>query len=122
MLAEACLAGAMFFESRNQPKETMVAVGQVVIEHSHHDKTTVCKAVKPGRFKWQTKKGKHPDPKKPLDKEVYAKQKQIANAMLSKGLKSKKLKGKYYYFNESRLGRRFKSEVPLVHIGDLVFY
>jgi hypothetical protein len=122
LAAAVCLAGAMFFESRNQPKEAMLGVGQVTIEHAHRDKTTVCKAVKPGRFEWQTKRGKTPNPKMPADKAVYVEQKQIANAMLNKGVRSKKLRGKYYYFNEKRLGRRFKSNVPLVRIGNLVFY
>jgi hypothetical protein len=121
-LTAYCLAAVMFFEARDQPKEAMIGVAQVAITLAADQKQPVCKAVKPGVFSWQTPGGKRPKPKADLDKEVYQVQVKLAKAMVRSGLRSRKLRGKYHYFNTVQLGRRFKTKSRLVRIGDLVFY
>ncbi len=122
MAAAYCLAAVMFFEALNQPQEAMIGVAQVALELATDQKQPVCKAVKPGTFTWQTPKGKKPKPTAPLDKEVYEKQVKLAKKMVYKKLRSKHLKGKYHYFNNASMGRRFKTKERLVRIGGLVFY
>jgi hypothetical protein len=123
MLSAYCLAAVMYFETLNQPRDAMLGVAQVVLEHRDRANSTVCKAVKPGIFSWQSRyRFKTPKPRAPADRDIFERQQKLARAMLFKGLRTQRLRGHYVYFNHKSLGRRYKTDVKLVRIGDLVFY
>lgn len=121
MTPTLCLALVMYWEARNQPLDGMVAVGQVVMEHTVKDQPCKTLHIK-GLFSWAKKGIEIPNPKYPADVAVFEKQLFISKKMLLEHLRCKRLKGKYTFFNDYKIGRRFKTNVALVRIGDLVFY
>jgi len=116
MLATACLMAAMFFEARNQPRASQIAVQSVVLNRSLKSHKSVCGVLKKHKqFTW-AKGGKIP-PVRPvgrLDKQAYK--------VLRKHLYKRNLSRKYLYFNTVRMGRRYKTPVPVVRIANMLFY
>jgi hypothetical protein len=122
MTPTLCLVAAMYFEARNQTSDAMLGVGQVLMENTENGKTMYDTLKKKGLFSWAKYGVKIPKPKSPADVEVFQHQQKLARKMLFKQLRTPLLRGKYKHFNNWQLGRRFKTEVKLVRIGDLVFY
>jgi hypothetical protein len=116
-----CLVAVMYFEARNQTSDTMLGVGQVTMELTEGN--DVCATLrKKGLFSWTKQGVKMPNPKSKADVEVFERQLKLAHQILFSKLRCTKLKGKYTYFNDYKLGRRYPTPVRLVRIGDLVFY
>lgn len=110
-------------EASNQPTEGQIAVAQVVNTRSVKWKKPIHKIIDGNNFPWGAMKHKMPPVRNPIDKEVQAKASLLARAVLFKGLRAKHLAhGDYTFFNHYKMGRRFKTKVAMVRIGDHVFY
>lgn len=118
-----CLVAVMYFEARNQPVDTMLGVGQVLIEHARPGEN-LCHVIErdPGLFTWARHGMKIPHPKSKADKEVLDKQYELARKMLFRNLRTTKLTEGYKHFNNVPLGKRFRTKVKMVKIGDLLFF
>ena len=103
----------MYMESRGESVTTQNYVGSVALNLASQDNTSVCKSIqKPRRYSWQWD-GKHT--------KVDTIQLKALEEQAKKLIKKRSLSG-YYYFNECKLGKRFKTEKPLVKSGNLCFY
>ena len=117
------LTAAICREASNQPTEGQIAVAQVVNTRVHKWNKPITKVIVKGQFPWGGMKHKMPEIRNHVDQDVHNRADTIARAVLFKGLRSKHLAhGDYTFFNHYKLGRRFKTNVAMVRIGDHVFY
>jgi hypothetical protein len=117
------VTAAICREASDQPTEGQIAVAQVVATRSIKWKKPINKIINRQNFPWGGMKHKMPEIRNRIDLDVHNKADAIARAVLFKGLRSKRLaRGDYTFFNHYKLGRRFKTDVPLVRIGQHVFY
>jgi hypothetical protein len=65
---------------------------------------------------------KTPHPKRKADRDVLDKQYELARKMLFRNLRTTKLTEGYKHFNNVPLGKRFRTKVKMVKIGDLLFF
>lgn len=104
-----CLATAVYNESRNQPEVTQLAVMSVVMNRG----SDPCKTIlEPHQFAF-VKKGRIPPVKEPKTFKKIQKLVREGRPNLSK---------KYTFFNELRLGVRYKTDAKPVRLGKLIFY
>lgn len=119
------ISAAIYQEAANQNTEGQIAVAQVILTRNQDWNLPIPKVINPKAFPWRGKKWKHKMPKAKNKIDLLAQQKahNLAKAVLLKGLRAKALaRGHYTFFNHFTQGRRFKTPVPLVRIGDHVFY
>lgn len=117
------VTAAICREASNQPTEGQIAVAQVVATRSTKWKKPVYKVINKTNFPWGGMKHKMPKIKNKIDKDVQDKANTLAKAVLFQGLRAKRLAhGDYTFFNHYKMGRRFKTNVAMVRIGDHVFY
>ena len=117
------VTAAICREASNQPTEGQIAVAQVVATRSVKWKKPVHKVINKANFPWGGMKHKMPKVKNKIDRDVQDKAGALAKAVLFKGLRAKRLAhGDYTFFNHYKMGRRFKTNVAMVRIGDHVFY
>jgi hypothetical protein len=110
----ACLALVMYMESSISSKTTQEYVGSVVIERAYQDRQSICKNIhKPISYAWMF------DGKNTKVDEQFL-QKKIT-PIAERVLKKPRLKG-YYYFNECRLGKRFKTKNKMIKSDTMCFY
>lgn len=117
------VTAAICREASNQSTEGQIAVAQVVSTRSVKWKKPITKVIDGTNFPWGAMKHKMPKIKNKIDASVQHKADLLARAVLFKGLRAKRLAhGDYTFFNHYRMGRRFKTNVAMVRIGDHVFY
>lgn len=117
------ITAAICREASNQPTEGQIAVAQVVNTRSIKWHKPIHKVIDKTNFPWGGMKHKMPEVRNGIDKSVQAKASTLARAVLFSGLKAKKMShGDYTFFNHYKQGRRFKTDVAMVRIGDHVFY
>lgn len=112
-----CLSLNIYFEARGEPLEGQEAVAAITMNRSKDkDKPmSVCSVVyEPGAFSWT----RHH--MKVKDKESFDRAKNIAKDYLA-GKRHKTI-GNRKYFNERRLGKRFKTPHKSMRIGKLLYY
>ena len=109
----ACLALVMYMEARGEPVLAKTYTAAVAVNLASQDNTSVCKSLsKKYRYSWMwDKRNTFVDKSKTLKLESVA-QKVILNNPLPG----------YYFFNECRLGKRFKTPKEMVKAGNLCFY
>ncbi len=116
-----CLAMVVFKEARSEPKKAQYAVLEVVHNRSISPKfpnNNYCSVIKSkGQFSWFKNHKSMTPPKFELEswKEAIA----VARDFQSK--KTNYTKGAVY-FNHSKMGVRYKTNVKSVRIGQHVFY
>lgn len=113
MSISTCLALIVFFESRGEPVLTQQYVASVAIERAKQENVSVCESMrKPRSYSWYWDKHSNRVDRKSLKQfEVLA----------VKELRNPTLKGRSF-FNERKMGKRFRTpNKPLVS-GNLVFY
>lgn len=117
------VTAAICREASNQPTEGQIAVAQVINTRSHKWHKPIHKVIDKDNFPWGGMQHKMPQVRNPIDRKVQDDAGVIARAVLFKGLRAKRLAhGDYTFFNHYKMGRRFKTNVPLVRIGSHVFY
>ena len=108
-----CLAMIMFFETRGEPVITQQYVASVALERAKQEQVSVCESMKkPRSYSWYwDKKSNKVDHKLLKQFEVLA----------VREMRNPTLKGRVF-FNERRMGKRFRTpNKPLVS-GKLMFY
>ena len=109
----ACLTLVLYMEARNQTEYTQSLVGSVVIERAKVENIPICKSIKrKGSYSWYRGKLNIK-----LDKNIIKGIRKVA----SKQLESQTLKGRYF-FNERKLGKRYKTPYSPIISGKLIFY
>lgn len=113
MSSVACLALIVFFESRGEPVLTQQYVASVAIERAKQEKVSVCESMKkPRSYSWYWDKHSNRVDQKLLKQfEILA----------VKEMRNPSLKGRTF-FNEKKMGRRFKTSYKPLVSGNLVFY
>ena len=119
MIAEAsllCLALAMYSESRGESEDGQVAVAAIImnrLEDDHYPKS-ICKIVK--HHSWNSNRPLS----KVKEKAALYKAKQLAQMYISGKIKNPV--GPRLYFNQVRLGKRFKTPNSPLRIDGHLFY
>lgn len=109
----ACLTLVLYMEARNQTTYTQSLVASVVIERAKTEHTTICKSIKrKGSYSWMwdglnTK----------VDKKLFNNIKEVASSELA----NPTITGRYF-FNEKRMGKRYKTQNKPIVSGKLIFY
>ena len=111
-----CLTLNIYHESRGESEEVQEAVAAVTMNRVREYRLHICKVVtSPSAFSWTRK------PNKPIKEKIaFEKAKIIARSYLS-GKSNRKVGGRLY-FNEKRLGKRFKTKYKPIVLGKLVMY
>lgn len=114
MIELGCLALVMYMESSISSVTTQAYVASVVIERAKQDKQTICKNIhRPISYSWMF------DGKNTKVDQLFLHQKLYPIALAQ--LKKPRLVG-YYYFNECRLGKRFKTKNKMIRSDTMCFY
>jgi spore germination cell wall hydrolase CwlJ-like protein len=132
MFAEICLALTVYWEARNQPVETQIAIAQVVMNRTDHENfpNTVCAVVQDGphifnfplknkcQFKWYCD-GRPDDPK---EAKSWDQSRSIARLILRiHPMQVVSLPGDTLYFHSHKWDA-FPSKNYVEKIGDFQFY
>lgn len=129
--AAICLALNVFFEARGESIKGQFAVAHVTLNRADNESgnlSGVCGSVfRKGQFEW-TKRHKNPIKRyvkiaelaKKRDKTSWDRAVQIAHKAMTH--RSKDLTRGATYFNEKRMGRRFKTSIASMTIGNHIFY
>lgn len=125
-----CLAKNIYYESRGEPKEGMVAVGIVTLNRVEHPKypDTICEVVKQRtrsregktvcQFSWTCKRLPHPAPHDPNWKESV----QIAKTLLlGKYTEWQKKYDQAHHFHSARVSPGWRNRV-VARVGRHIFY
>ena len=113
MSSVACLALIMYMESRGEPLHTQQLVASVAIERARQEAVPLCQSMnKPRAYSWLWDGVKTKVDPKQLDALKKVAVKEIANPTL---------KGRMY-FNERRMGRRYRTPHKPIVSGNLIFY
>jgi spore germination cell wall hydrolase CwlJ-like protein len=104
-----CLATIVYFEARSEPLLAQQYVAETAIERAKLEKTTICRSM--------LKNGNYAFKKGQVMKETIAKE--LALAIAKRSLRFPK--GKFRFFNERKLGKRFAGKKPVI-VGKLIFY
>lgn len=115
-----CLAMVVFKEARSEPLKAKYSVLEVVHNRSNDErfKNDYCSVIKSkGQFSWF----KNHNSMKPPKYELDAWKESIAIARDFQRKKTNYTKGAVY-FNHSKMGVRYKTNVKSVKIGQHVFY
>jgi N-acetylmuramoyl-L-alanine amidase len=111
-----CLTLNIFHEARGESIDTQEAVAAVTLNRSKKRGRGVCREVySPGSFSWT----RHSH-LKIKEKVAFERAKRIATAYLSGKVNGRI--GDRLYFNERRLGKRFKTKHRPIIIGRLIMY
>jgi spore germination cell wall hydrolase CwlJ-like protein len=111
-----CLTLNIYHESRGESIETQEAVATITLNRSKKLGKGVCKVVyTPSAFSW-TRHGSM----KIRDKVAFERAKRVAEGCLRGRVNGKV--GDRLYFNEKRLGKRFKTKHKPIVIGKLIMY
>lgn len=109
----ACLTLVLYMEARNQTEYTQSLVGSVVIERAKVENIPICKSIKrKGSYSWMWDKLNTK-----VDKKVFNTIKIVASRELAKPT----ITGRYF-FNEKKLGKRYKTAYSPITSGKLIFY
>lgn len=114
MTSLACLALIIYHESRGESELTQRLVARVAIERSNHENVGICRSMhrpKSYSFMWDGK------PERVDDKQAWDKALVIAGDELFESNMDNRM-----YFNECRLGKRFKTAYRMRRSGKLCFY
>lgn len=112
-----CLSLNIYHEARGESTRTQEAVAAITMNRTKaKDKPrTVCEVVyEPRAFSWTNHH------KKVNDKEAFLKAKSIARLYLAGRVN--KLIGNRIYFNEKRLGKRYKTANRPIVLGGFIMY
>ena len=112
MMSATCLAMIVFFESRGEPELTQRYVASVAIERARQEQVSLCSSMrKPRAYSWYWDK-------KP---NAVAKELKPFEVLAVREIRKPTLTG-YMYFNEYKMGRRYRTPKKLTKSGHLVFY
>ena len=111
-----CLTLNVYHESRGEILDTQEAVAAITMNRAKKKPGNVCSTIyKPGSFSWTRNQNL------PIkEKLAFERAKRISSAYLN-GKVNKKVGGRLY-FNEKRLGKRFKTKFKPVVLGKLIMY
>lgn len=112
----ACLALAIYIESRNQPENGQVAVGYTIINRTSHPgfPKTICKVVGSAEFTWN-KKAKIKEP------EAYSDSLKLAGKLLKHEVQDPTHGA--LYFHHQRVHPKWASKMQrITKIGKHIFY
>jgi len=112
-----CLSLNIYHEARGESIETQEAVAAITMNRTRSKEypSNVCKVIyEPKAFSWT-----HHHHSK-IDKDAFVKAKKIA--ILYLGGKVNKTIGNRMYFNERRLGKRYKTPNRPIVLGGLMMY
>ena len=113
MNSVACLALILFMESRGESLQTQQYVASVAIERAKQEAVPLCQSMKkPRAYSWLWDGVKTKVDPKQLDALKKVAVKELANPTL---------KGRMY-FNERRIGRRYRTSHKPIVSGNLIFY
>lgn len=114
MTNAACLALIIYFESRSENDLTQRYVAQVAMNKSDYYEESICKNLNRQRVYSFMFDGK---PEVITENDSHKKAIEIANH----SIKNRTLDG-YLYFNECRLGRKYKTDKKMIRTKKLCFY
>lgn len=113
MNSVACLALILFMESRGESLQTQQYVASVAIERAKQEQSTICESMKkPRAYSWMWDR---------KNNRVDHKQLNALKQVAVKELAIPTLKGRMY-FNEKRMGRRYRTPHKPIVSGNLIFY
>lgn len=124
MIASAlCLAVTLFYEARGESLATQIAVAHVVMNRHEEMQTTVCQVIKqPRQFSWVHHGKIKAHIRSKSEQQAFDRAFVIAKRVLLEQLRSNKLHSKYLFFNNTYMGKRYKTHQRPVKIGKLIFY
>ena len=109
----ACLALVVYMESRGEALITQHYVASVAIQRAEQEEVSVCKSMKkPRAYSWLWDG---------VNTKVDPKQLELSKKVAKQELQKQTLQGRLY-FNECRLGKRFRTEHKMIKSGGLCFY
>lgn len=109
----ACLALIMFNEARGESLQTQQYVASVAIERARQEAVPLCQSMKkPRAYSWLWDGVKTKVDPKQLDTLKKVAVRELANPTL---------KGRMY-FNERKMGRRYRTPHKPIVSGNLIFY
>lgn len=113
MTALSCLALIVAMEARGQALQTQHYVASVAIERAKEERTDICKSMKrPRSYSWMFDG---------VSTKVDKKSMLVATSVAASEIKHQSLTGRLY-FNERKMGKRYRTPNPLIVSGNLVFY
>lgn len=134
MIAETCLALAIYFEARNQPVSGQMAVAEVVLNRANHPAfpNDICSVVKQGpmqgnmpakhkcQFLWYCD-GMSDTPK---EQGVWNRSMRLARLMIETYYTIAPTLGRdvLYFHSGKEKPKFFKKRTPVAKIGDHIFY
>jgi N-acetylmuramoyl-L-alanine amidase len=111
-----CLTLNIFHESRSESQETQEAVAMVTMNRANRNPGNICRVVyAPHMFSWT----RHSN-LKVKEKVAFERAKRIASEYL-RGKVNSRISNRLY-FNERRLGKRFRTKHRPIIIGRLIMY
>lgn len=119
--ATACLALAIFFESRNQPIVGQKAVANVVLNRIEGQRDICDVIYEPDQFSWakRAKKGIAVKKAKKIDSKAWVNSMKVADKVLSE---KKDVTRGAKFFNTVALGVRYRTGNRPIRIGNHIFY
>lgn len=127
-LAATCLALTIYFESRGEPNLGKHYVGHITMNRSHLYEENVCEAVfDKDQYSWTDRVKRSKDKalmaKRAIqlveDNESWGQSVEIAKKVINRG---KDITNGAKFFNEKKMGRRYKTSVRTKIIGKHIFY
>jgi len=113
MTSVACLALIVFFESRGEPVLTQRYVASVAIERAKQENVHICTSMrKPRSYSWYWDK---------YSNKVDHEKLKGFEILVTKELRNQTLRGRIF-FNERKMGKRFRTSNKPIVSGNLVFY
>lgn len=107
----ACLSLIVYMEARGEPLQTKNYVVQAAYEIAEQERSTVCNTLRKRSiysWMWDGKNTK-------IDKSALAELKRSLNLRQKKNFNRR-------FFNNCRLGRRYKTNTQMIRSGKLCFY
>lgn len=119
-----CLALNSYRETRGEEVAAQIAAMKILQNRSELNQTTVCNELKKNKqFAWVRKYGiTDPKPQGQIDKAAWIQAQQLAKSVLSNDVLVRGITPKHTYFNESWMGKRYKTKTSVKRIGGLLFY
>jgi spore germination cell wall hydrolase CwlJ-like protein len=119
-----CLALNSYRETRGEEVAAQIAAMKILQNRAELNHTTVCQEVaKHKQFAWVRKYGiTDPKPHGQIDKAAWIQAKQLAKSVLVNDVIVKGITPKHTFFNEARMGKRYKTKTKVKRIGKMLFY
>lgn len=119
-----CLALNSYRETRSEEVAAQIAAMRVLQNRATLNHSSVCaELAKNKQFAWVKKYGiTYPNPQGELDKAAWKQAQQLAKSVLSNDVLVRGITPSHTYFNEVRLGKRYRTKNKIKRIGKMLFY